>query len=45
MPVTNVRSRWKAGRLQLQGDFVKLIGNGAAGWHVVDIGGIWAAEA
>ena len=32
---------------QKRGDFVKLIGDGAAGggWFVVDIGGTWAAEA
>ena len=28
-----------------RGDYVVLVGNGAAGWHVVDISGIWAAEA
>ena len=28
-----------------RGDYVVLVGNGAAGWHVVDISGTWAAEA
>ena len=27
-----------------RGDYVVLVGNGAAGWHVVDISGTWAAE-
>lgn len=28
-----------------KGDYVTLVGNGVAGWHVVDISGTWAAEA
>ena len=30
---------------QKKGDYVIIVGNGVAGWHVVDISGTWAAEA
>lgn len=28
-----------------KGDYVKIVGNGVAGWHVTEISGTWAAEA